>query len=395
MSILVTERTGESEPPKSLVKPSRAISARTTMVLYTQAGGRCEFDGCNEYLLEHYPTETVGNFAEQAHIYAFKEGAARGNAEGRPEDINHLSNLMLLCHRCHHLVDSVRPADYPVETLKRFKCEHEDRIFALTRISKDRDTVPLVLKGLVHGRPAAISDEEMQTAVAPNYLKRRDKIEIDLTAVPDTPEEAFWKTATAAIDHKVGRLYALVPEPERTLRVSVFALAPIPLLIYLGARLSDKINVDLYQRHRAPETWSWKEGRGNASYTTRRVVRGEAGGPVALLVNLSGTNQPDSIPAAVGDGRAVYEITLDGQDPTPLFLDTRGDLERFTREYIRALAVIRHSHPDLDVIHLFPAAPAPVAITLGRARLPKVDPSILVYDRDSRAGGFVPTLEIT
>jgi len=238
----------ESSAP---VRQARGIPRVTRLFLYVQAAGRCEFDGCNEYLLEHYPTETetAGNFAEQAHIYAFNEAGPRGRAAGRPDDINELSNLILLCGACHHLVDT-RGDVYPVSVLRKFKRNHEDRIFDLTGLSKDRDTVPLVLKGLVAGRRVDVSDEEMQEAVAPNYVKRRDKVEIDLTQIPDTSDAVFWKTAIACIDQKIDRLYSLPVRPDRTIRVSVFALAPIPLLIHLGARLSDKIEVELYQRHR-------------------------------------------------------------------------------------------------------------------------------------------------
>ena len=63
--------TKSAKTEKALQQPSRSIPKRTSLFLYVQAGGRCEFDGCNKYLLEHYPTETVGNFAEQAHIWAF------------------------------------------------------------------------------------------------------------------------------------------------------------------------------------------------------------------------------------------------------------------------------------------------------------------------------------
>jgi hypothetical protein len=380
---------------KSPVKLGRSIPTMTRLFLYVQAGGRCEFDGCNEYLLEHYPTENIGNFAEQAHIFAFNEGGPRGKTSGRPEDINSLSNLMLLCAKCHHLVDAVNPAQYSIDTLKKFKREHEDRVFDLTGLSKDRDTIPLVLKGLVSVRAIDISDEEMQSAVAPNYLKRRQKVEIDLTTVPDTPNTAFWETAATSIDQKIQHLYSLTSQPDRTLRISVFAIAPIPLLVYLGSKLSDKMDVDLYQRHRDPETWSWKEGFGETNYTTQCIVQGEKDKSVSLFVNLSGKNNPsETLPVDLKNGGSIYELTLEGQDPTPLFLNTKGDLERFTSEYHRALAMIRQNHPSLATIHLFPAVPAPVAITLGRSRLPKVDPLLVVYDRDKRAGGFIPTLEI-
>jgi SMODS-associated and fused to various effectors sensor domain/HNH endonuclease len=378
---------------KSVKKTSRTIPRRTSLFLYVQAGGRCEFDGCNEYLLEHYPTETPGNFAEQAHIWAFSEDGPRGNDVSRPDNINSLANLMLLCKTCHTLIDK-NPRMYTVETLKNFKRDHEDRIFSLGGISKDRGTIPLVLRGLVHNRLMDISEEEMQSAVAPNYLRRRKKVEIDLTSIPDNPDASYWKALATAIDHKIQLLYAEEPEPTCALRVSVFSIAPIPLLVYLGSKLSDKMHIDLYQRHRDPESWSWKDGSGEAKYITRCLIQSPQEKSVSLLINLSGINDLDTLPTELKEGGTFYEITLQDQAPSPLFLNTREDLQRFTGEYNQLLARIRNDHPSINVIHLFPAVPAPVAITLGRSRLPKVDPLLRVYDRDKRAGGFIPTLDI-
>jgi len=378
-------------------KPSRSIKPRTSLFLYTRAGGRCEFDGCNAYLLEHGPTETPGNFAEQAHIYGFKEKAARGSEPGRPaaEEINEVDNLMLLCPTCHHQVDQVAPQDYTVETLRRFKRDHEARVFDLTTIAKNRDTVPILLKGLIAGRPVDVSDEEMQSAAAPNYVRKRELVTIDLTGVPDTPDKAFWTTTARAIDAKVEGLQAVRPGPGKALRVSVFGLGPIPLLVHLGARLNDKLDVDLYQLHRNPRSWEWKPGVGESRYTTRCLVEGAPGGDVALLVNLSGSNDVASVRATgVGEDIPVYELTLDGQEAAPTFLNTRGDFERFVAEYLLLLAQLRKAHPPESRLHLLPAVPGPVAIALGLHRLPKQDPTFVVYDRDKRAGGFTQTLEI-
>ena len=373
-------------------KPSRSIPRDATLFLYVQAGGHCEFDGCNRYLLEHYPTEVVGNFAEQAHIYAFSEAGPRGSDAGRPEDINCLANLMLLCQECHDLVDTKSPDDFSVEKLRKFKKEHEDRIFAMTGIAKDRDTVPLILRGLVRGRPMEVSDAEMQHAVEPDFLKRRDKIDCDLTGLPDTPDDGYWPQACKIIDAKIDELGRLEPRPGRAMRVSVFAIARIPLLIYAGSKLSDKMEVGLFQRHRLPESWRWKDGVGEMRYITQRLDASPSPRSVALFVNLSGRNSMQDLPEELRDG-AAYELTLDGIEPSLFFLNTRGDLERFTFEYHRATSWIRSAHPGLE-LHLFPAVPAPAAITLGRSRLPFVDPKLVVYDKDARVGGFVRTLEI-
>ncbi|HWZ63652.1 MAG TPA: SAVED domain-containing protein [Steroidobacteraceae bacterium] len=380
-------------PPRAgtaLVKPSRAPPAITRLFLYVQAGGRCEFDNCNEYLLEHAPTGSPGNFAEQAHIWAFREGGPRGRGNGRPKNLHGLRNLMLLCKACHHRVDT-EPQVFTVEVLRKFKKDHEDRIHGLTGLSKDRDTVPLVLKGLIAGRVMDISDDDMQRAVAPNYLRLREKIEIDLTHHRDSADPSYWTSAKTTIDEGLQQLSRIKPRGNRSSHVSIFALAAIPVLAYLGSKLSDKVRVDLYQRHRNPESWNWHEGQGNARFALGKISQGH--GPTGLAINVSGTIPMEAI-KATADESTLYELRVSGQEPTPLVLNTREDLTRFVTAYVRALETIRAAHPGLELLHVFPAVPAPVAISLGRHILPKVGPRLLIYDHDKRSGSIFPILTV-
>jgi hypothetical protein len=59
------------------VRDVRAVPDKTKLLLYVRAGGRCEFDGCNEYLLEHHVTLDALNVGQMAHIVAFKESTQR------------------------------------------------------------------------------------------------------------------------------------------------------------------------------------------------------------------------------------------------------------------------------------------------------------------------------
>lgn len=377
-------------PTMPVVKPSRAISRRTSLFLHVRAAGRCEFDNCNEYLLEHKPTGTPGNYAEQAHIWAFSARGPRGRGRKRPKDIHHIDNLMLLCKPCHTKIDN-EPTLYPVEVLRKFKQDHEQRVFDLTGIQKDRDTIPLVLKGLIGGRPVEISDDEMQRAVAPNYLRFRDRIDIDLTQLPDSADPAYWESARNAIDAKLDMLARVKPREGRTIRISVFALAAIPLLTYLGSKLSDKVHTDLYQRHRNPEGWEWHDGAGNTHFQNRRLRDGAK--QVALAINVSGTIPTDAIVAAAGDV-TLYELAVAGAAPTPLVLNTREDLNRFVVAYVETLESIRAAHPGVQELHVFPAVPAPIAIALGRHILPKIGPKLVVYDHDKRSGVFTHAITV-
>lgn len=373
-----------------VIRPSRAIARKTSLFLHVRAAGRCEFDNCNEYLLEHKPTGTPGYYAEQAHIWAFSEMGPRGRGRKRPKDINQIHNLMLLCKPCHAKVDS-EPALYPVSVLRKFKQDHEQRVFELTGIPKDRDSIPLVVKGLIGGRSMDISEDEMQEAVAPNYLRFRERIDIDLTQLPDCAEPAYWKSARDVIDSKLDVLARIKPREGRATRLSVFALAAIPLLAYLGSKLSDKVHTDLYQRHRNPESWEWQDGPGNTHFHHRKVRDGLT--RVGLVVNVSGTIATEAIFAAAGD-ITLYELAVAGVQPTPLVLNTREDLNRFVVAYVEALETIRAAHPGIQELHVFPAVPAPIAITLGRHILPKIGPKLLIYDHDKRFGTFSPAITI-
>src|ERR1051326_7959906 len=73
--------------------PSRRIPERTKVLLAVRAGGRCEFDGCNNYLFEHPLTLQTGNFSQLAHIVAFSPRGPRSRAPLPPKLLNTESNL--------------------------------------------------------------------------------------------------------------------------------------------------------------------------------------------------------------------------------------------------------------------------------------------------------------
>ncbi len=66
----------QRKTPLSPVKDvTRHIKISVQLQLYVLAGGRCEFDGCPNYLIEHHLTHTRGNFAQMAHVVAFSKKA--------------------------------------------------------------------------------------------------------------------------------------------------------------------------------------------------------------------------------------------------------------------------------------------------------------------------------
>ncbi len=386
----LSNETTKEVATQSPVLPARDVPDRTRLFLFVRAGGRCEFDGCNKNLLEHHLTLTAGNFAEMAHVVAFSERGPRGDDPQRPDDINDISNLMLLCPQCHKLIDD-NPENFSRETLDAYKKDHEARIEQLTALGPDRKTAVLIFKALIGGQAIAMPLDQIFEATAPRWPASKLPMTIDLTGITGGGS-AFYETACETIQRGIDRLLGPEGEGVRNGHVSVFALAPMPLLMCLGRQLSNKVPTDVFQRHREDERWTWRQDGPPINYMVQRVRDGRPD-KVTLILSLSGSIPVASLPADSADA-TIYEIALDGMVPAPTFLRRRQDLEAFRPVYQEALAVILKEHGLLASIDLFPAVPAPIAVLCGRELLPKVHPKLRVFDYDRAQGGFVFTLEV-
>jgi len=387
-------------------KPRATVSTGSTVVrvrtgikdfvrtrLFVAAAGRCEFDGCNDNLVEHPLTLQAGNFAEMAHIVAYRRGGPRGEGD-RPEDINSLENLMLLCPKCHKLIDD-NPAEYPRRLLEQFKRDHEQRIALVTELGPERKTAVLVLKAPIGGQAVAISEGDVFSAVLPRYPHSRAGTVVDLGGLYGATEgSAFYELAIGQIDRAVERLFAEGGEAAVTSHISVFGLAPIPLLMHLGSKLSNKVPANFFQRHRDTENWCWKVEGDPVGYRLELRQKGEAGGPVALLLALSGSIPTEMLPEELRTSAWIYELSLEGRAPDPTFLRRAEDLEGFRVAFQEVLGAIGQTHGTISHIELIPAVPAPVAILCGRERLPKVHPAFKVYDYDKAKNGYNYAIDI-
>jgi len=329
-----------------------------------------------------------------AHIVAFSKQGPRGagNYNPRPVEINDVNNLMLLCPACHKLIDD-HPQQYTVTTLEAYKDKHEQRIRHVTSLGPDLKTSVVQLKARIAGQSVAVPIAQVIEAVAPRYPTDAKGHVIDLTGV-DAEGGTFFESATRTIKQRMERLYEPGMDVEDTRHISLFALAPIPLLIFLGRQLSNKVPVDVYQRHRDTEDWAWKSSGAPTEYKFEKLQAGTERTRVALILSLSGRIPLESLPSEIDPRFTIYELTLANAEPIPTFLRLREDLVRFKEVYQAALRTILRECGNIEAIHLFPAVPAPVAVLCGRELLPKVDPALLVYDFDKRTGGFTLTLEV-
>ena len=94
--------------------------------VWTKAGGRCQFHGCNEVLWRDDLTMREINRSILAHIIADSPGGPRGDEVLSPLLAKDPSNIMLLCQPHHTQVDAENGANFSVETLREWKRDHEE-----------------------------------------------------------------------------------------------------------------------------------------------------------------------------------------------------------------------------------------------------------------------------
>lgn len=386
------QRTSSAGSLSPVIRVGRGIPDLTRLLLFVRAGGQCEFDGCPRYLMEHPVTLTEGNFAQVAHIVAFRPDGPRGRVRLGPKYIHAPQNLMLLCPQCHKLIDD-HPKDHTRRTLSEYKRRHEKWVKQATGLSPERKTALVVFTAPIGKQTVSIPYDHMLEAVAPRYPISREGLEIDLTNLLEENSSVI-EVAQKNIAARLSRYFEPKGEWQRTGHLSIFALGPMPLLIFLGSQLSNKVSTDLYQRHRDTETWTWKKSGMPVKYKFCKIRDGSDSGRAALLLCLSGSGPRENLPSHIDSTYFVYELTLDGVTPSPTFLSLREDLENFRIAYQGALAEIAKVHGSLKELDVFPAVPAPVAVLCGRETLPKIHPALRVYDYDKARGGFTYQLTV-
>jgi len=373
---------------KKNIKLSKAIKPETIIKLFVEAGGRCSFNGCNKYLLKDKLTLREYNASNIAHIVARSKNGPRGNDKLSLKDRNNIENLMLTCRDHHKLIDDAKLVDkYPVSLLKKYRKEHEERILRLTGLSPERKSKVIVFKYNIGKEPVKIDNEDVYESIHPYYPMER-YLEFDCTT-GDIGTKNYYESIAKDIKNKVSAAFS----SEEIKHVSVFALAPIPLLAYLGHCLSNKVKTELYQRHRTtPETWKWPKKQGESQFEFKKIKNAK-NKEVALIIELSGSIGLSDLPKKIAGNSNVYRISLKQETPTPTFLKSKKTLNNFKNIYQLAIRTINKEKKP-KTIYLFPAVPAPIAVLCGKELLKKIDPDILIFDNNKQKGGFYPVLKI-
>jgi hypothetical protein len=173
-------------------------------------------------------------------------------------------------------------------------------------------------------------------------------------------------------------------------RLTVFGLAPIPLLIELGRQISDIATADVRQLLRNPKGWKWDPTSEPVRFD---VVRASpSSGRVALKLEISSPILDERVHSVLGPDASIWSISA--TDAHNDIMRRPEDLAQFARLFRTTLDAIKVTHGENTVVHLFPAIPVSTAVETGRSWQPKAHPTVKIYDQNRKLGGFIHVHEL-
>ncbi|WP_254777628.1 SAVED domain-containing protein [Paenibacillus naphthalenovorans] len=363
-------------------------------MLWGKAAGRCQYRGCNELLHIDPHTKSLMNRSYIAHIIADSPGGPRGDKILSPKLAKDISNLMLLCDTHHRLIDVKDVDGHPVELLQAMKQEHEKRIELVTQIQEDRQSQIVLYGSNIGDHSYPISYERSVVALLPErYPADTRAIELGWkNSLYNDHEDDFWKIENENLKRQVQTKLIPLLSSGACRHLSLFALAPQPLLISLGTMLSDIFPVDVYQLQREPvQRWGWDNESDNIEFLIQSPEKIHP--TVALNISLSATIATNRITEVLGDNVSIWTLTI--KTPNNDFMKSKSHLVTF-RQTIRSLMDrIKLAHGQNNRLNIFPAMAVSTAVELGRIWMPKADLPLVIYDQNKKTNKFELALEIS
>jgi hypothetical protein len=372
-----------------------AIPPVTQLRLWTMAGGRCEFPGCNELLLRDDLTLTPGNYANIAHIIAYSPKGPRGDEILSKKLEKDISNLMLMCLRHSRMIDSKENLSvYTVDFLKKCKYDHEQRVNLQTGIAESKKSTVVRIQSNIRGRRVEVpyNDTCVSLMCAGRYPVDEKGVLVDITNIDYSLEKSFWDTAAGQIDSTIKKAFTVGNDGKKISHISIFGIAPIPLLAYLGFKLGNTVNADIYIKTRE-KPWSLTLSKPNLKFLTEGNNTEVKSDNAVLVIGISGGGaSAEEVNKHIGSDVPVYVIRA--VEPGLDSIQCVEDIEAFRIVYRKAITEITERHGKKCKIHLFAAIPTCAAIVCGREVLHGVDPQILVYEHVDGQDGYIPAIII-
>lgn len=366
----------------------------TKLLVWGRAAGRCQFKNCRKPLDHDLLSGQFDfNSAYLAHIVASSPNGARGDCLRSHKLADDPGNIMLMCDAHHRIIDGKQTReDYPEQLLLEWKKEHEEWVDLVLSSGPDSRSHILQFSAPIGPNETAVPFDDCVKAIVPDRSpaeKRPNEIKVKGMHFKDT-DQTYWDVQPRVLRDGIAQKIRGRFESSDIRHLSIFGLAPIPLLMELGRLVSDISDVDVYERHREPAQWKWPEDGAEVNFCRTKGREGPK--HVALKLSVTSHISDDRITNAIGNNVSIWEISSDPQ--TQGVIRHKSDLSRYRSIVRSTLDEIKNVH-GMDVrLSVFPAIPVSCAVEFGRVWQPKAHPIAEIFDQ-VQGQGFISRLSFT
>lgn len=358
-----------------------AIKDSVIREVWVRAAGRCVL--CSAYLLggegSFFHTASHGEVAHNTGATGGRR-SPRGASELSLKERAGAENLLLLCHKCHRQVDAPGAEEiYTEDVLRTHKVRHEARVRKATDFATKSETAVLRFTARVRGTLAPVTDRQIAEALHSESLTYTGETPRDaeflLSLESEDSDSWVWEEARDKITKRIRSL-----REAHVGTLSVFAMAPIPMLVFLGAQLDDKDDVRVFPRIRGAEdaAWCWRDDAPLPLFEITTSQLASDSDEVVVAVSVSASI---SLRKAGAELQHLPVVHLSASTPHPDAITTKAASQKFAAAWRETLARVEQDYPHCRTIHLIAAVPLTAAVACGQHHMGDAQPDMVIYQR--------------
>lgn len=391
------------------------VDAATRFEVASLAGWRCQFDGCGENLRHHFVPGAAGNYSYFAHIVASSADGPRGDKVKSPLLANAPSNIMLMCDKCHRLIDRVAPARYDADHLNEMRQRNVAEVGKLLDTLRYPAAQMLVIGGNIEGQSFAFDERIAEEAMWLRRLRtgggRAEWFARNGPHLGASNSDGYWLSLFSLLKNDKPRLAGLLdgsayggaPRPP----LAVFPLHGTSVLVLSGRLIGDSSSAHVFQFHRDQVSgqWAWPEAAlapPNDKFKVQ-VHRHAKGGETEACLRISLTA---AVPAAdlpihmfFASQHEMPTIEITVECPSHRVIGHPADLELLGRAVDQALQKLQDEW-RVHTVHLVVVAPVTACFRVGQKMQARHHAKFILYERrpsaaPSARGEFAKTIAIS
>lgn len=319
---------------------------------------------------------------EKAHIIAISDNGPRGDPDMPINERDKAENLMILCSSCHTKIDK-DPPSYGVKLLKDIKKEKEERVKKCLDLAGGDECTIVRYTSAIGRVPHALDEKDIRRSLLRNGFYSKDGM-IDLN---ESNDEENIKSSRKTIDRLFESRISRNITSGKSDPFCLFALGPQPLLIYLGWKFDDLIDVKVFIKRR--DGWKYKED----NYTVRDFTIVEpkeqnVNNNVVLVLGVTNDADNKAIYDCFGEKIDVWKIRLSDNKTGIDLISNKIELDSFRRDVVSLLDKIGQKYGKDKEVSVVPIVPNALAVEFGRAYMKKGQNPLKIYDSKIEGGKY-------